>query len=873
MGKRQAYRGNPELKQYHLVQDFSGGMDTQSIDEIMLDNEFRLMKNVELADKGMVQNRKGFGEVKNLVTYLENNSIIFPAYDILRAFKVVVNSGNVTKEAKKFVNYSDFETYLSGATYDYDLVFITEVEGVSNSTFSVYSLKMSNDGTTPYVNLKTVASYTGEKGTPKAAMRLNAVTMPDGVYLMTNELSNQFTSIAIYHPDTRTLTIKRGETEVNVYEPTPIEVEELGFNVLHPTPLEAVTDQGFGDYAITGTYLTNSDGAYLDKIPLDGNFVINAFQWGVNMTPGHVKLTIKDQNDNVKKFDIVEASDEGGFFKYEIENLQLNNVTSVTITFVKNTNSVSINNLYNVYQVTGQYVLADGDLWQKTSSAYSIDSWNKKTIEVQLLTLSDAISLPLQAGEFIYVSDVDTYYMVLTSAPSTTFQELTITEEVADIYDLIPVGDQIYEVSGTYYWYKNTDLHSASDFGEMTDFATADVESYTSEFYIGSNLNVDEIVGLDLNGTHATKMQDRLVLYKGNTIYFSEVLQYDYIPHPNFIILPLSSTDYIQNIKYFRGVFIIFTKESIWRISGTIQFTDPDAATWELQKINDFIGCAARNSIASVNNSLIFLAANGLYSLTQNYYQDGLENVKKLDRQVNNLIRVSDDAFGLIYRDQYWLFLPQAQDFDVLKYYYDVEKRGRKEKPFTIDKFIEMPDVIDIRGGQLCSLKNGTFYSYNFGYTDFLPPDALEEEEDDYRYAYYVTTRDEDFGYPTHDKKIKSIILKVVAESVSPLAVTIYCNGKAVIDPNTYTVSVNDYGEVIYEKTATPNLTVYPDSVLGNFVLGKDALGGGLITTHKFVVGEKCKNITIAIEQKSEQKFGIVDIGYIFKLGKVRENR
>lgn len=35
MAIRQPYRGNPELKQYHLINDFSGGLDTTSLDEKM----------------------------------------------------------------------------------------------------------------------------------------------------------------------------------------------------------------------------------------------------------------------------------------------------------------------------------------------------------------------------------------------------------------------------------------------------------------------------------------------------------------------------------------------------------------------------------------------------------------------------------------------------------------------------------------------------------------------------------------------------------------------------------------------------------------------------------------------------------------------
>ena len=60
---------------------------------------------------------------------------------------------------------------------------------------------------------------------------------------------------------------------------------------------------------------------------------------------------------------------------------------------------------------------------------------------------------------------------------------------------------------------------------------------------------------------------------------------------------------------------------------------------------------------------------------------------------------------------------------------------------------------------------------------------------------------------------------------------------------------------------------------LGDFVLGKDMLGETDVVIHKFVIGKKGKNFAIAIEQKTNGAFNIEDIGYLFKLGKVKESR
>ena len=50
-------------------------------------------------------------------------------------------------------------------------------------------------------------------------------------------------------------------------------------------------------------------------------------------------------------------------------------------------------------------------------------------------------------------------------------------------------------------------------------------------------------------------------------------------------------------------------------------------------------------------------------------------------------------------------------------------------------------------------------------------------------------------------------------------------------------------------------------------------LGSEAVQVHKFVIGKKAKNISIAIEQSTNGYFNIEDIGYVYKLGKVKETR
>ncbi|HEY8364437.1 MAG TPA: hypothetical protein VIK84_02585, partial [Haloplasmataceae bacterium] len=75
MGYRQVYKGNTELKQYYLVNDFSGGINTTDVDNVVADNEFRELLNVELSNRGKLQNRRGFGNLKAFNQLLFENNI------------------------------------------------------------------------------------------------------------------------------------------------------------------------------------------------------------------------------------------------------------------------------------------------------------------------------------------------------------------------------------------------------------------------------------------------------------------------------------------------------------------------------------------------------------------------------------------------------------------------------------------------------------------------------------------------------------------------------------------------------------------------------------------------------------------------------
>ena len=877
MAYRQPYRGNPELKQYHLINDFSGGLDTVSLDEKMRDNEFREMNNIELALQGSISNRKGFGELEHLNQWLEDKSVILPTGQI-NFLKVIRSENNVLNWANDYSQYSLFQTQMNNNIYNLQILFAVQV-GV-NVVFNLLTVQ-NTDGTSVNATV-TLDSLLSAAGSIKPIYNIKTIQYVEKIYFLSYDVyetsDNSKKGICVYNLDDETLTVL---TPSDTYIPTPIEVEEFGFNVLRANPLSDVSDQGFGDFAITGTYITDVDGRIIDLIPPSGNFNLSAFQIGATMTPQDIQLKVLNQNDVEIAYELLEVTDEGGYFLYKIRNAKLDAVTSITFKF----ESITEEDVETISLLTvppGQVSLLDGDFVAISSDRTKLLQRNNDTTagvfyteagytEIPVIVVKDEIMLQLYTDNY----GVD-FYAYLTSSSIYKFWNDS-TEILSDVtIDLtISTTEQLYLISGNiysvvegtdtlYYKYNGGTAGTINDFdfyivNEILPFTSLPVSIGIAELPL-------QVESLDLNGAKVSQIQDRLMIYKGNTIYFSEQFQYDYIPNRNFVLLPLNSTDEITHINFFRGVYIIFTRESIWRISGVIFGQD-----FTLVKVNDFIGCIAPNSVRALNNNLMFLSRQGLYALTQSYYQEGLENVKKVDEQISSIVELDENSYSVMYQEQYWL-ISDSERYSTLKYYFNINKSNGGH-PFVTDTYRVDPDNLEVYNGVIYSIKNGHFYRYDRGYTDFFPRGANSSLKPDYMYNYRFVTKNDDLGYATHDKKIKSAYFKIRAGAVSELGVTIFVNEKAIIDPNTYTASVNEFGEVIYERSYDANLIVDPDATLGTFVLGKDTLGNTEVQIHKFLVSSKAKNISIAIEQSTDGYFNIEDIGFLYKLGKVKETR
>ncbi len=205
---------------------------------------------------------------------------------------------------------------------------------------------------------------------------------------------------------------------------------------------------------------------------------------------------------------------------------------------------------------------------------------------------------------------------------------------------------------------------------------SASIEPYYDYYSVGSpDPEAKAIEPLNVGEYGICEMYNRAVYYKGDTLWFSEINNFDYVPNYNYVSLPIEPIDEITKVIFFRNVHIIFTKYRIYKMIGQFGTTD-----FQVMPVNVAVGCHAPHTIVPIENELYFASPRGLYSLKSSEFRDGIENLKELDTKVKSLtsdislylkeltepaIRhngISERAYAIRYKDKYMLFFNTAYE-------------------------------------------------------------------------------------------------------------------------------------------------------------------------------------------------------------------
>lgn len=286
----------------------------------------------------------------------------------------------------------------------------------------------------------------------------------------------------------------------------------------------------------------------------------------------------------------------------------------------------------------------------------------------------------------------------------------TLTFDSKEVTTLSQSGFKVYEI-------KFKDVPSGEV--EITITKTgATLEPYRDYYNVTQpDKEAKPVKPLNVGDYEICEMYNRAVYYKYDTIWFSDVNNFNYIPNYNYVTLPIEPTDEITKICYFKKSYIIFTKQMIYKMTGSYGSSD-----FAISPVNTSLGCHAGNTVVPIADTLYFASPRGLYALRSSQFVEGFENVKELDLKVKKLtsdftkfsdeldepaIRfngISERAYALRYKDKYLLFYNNYNDkgdyaavngLDTLAYQFDIGAYTTyrfKEKPtflFMVDNAIE----------------------------------------------------------------------------------------------------------------------------------------------------------------------------------------
>lgn len=422
-----------------------------------------------------------------------------------------------------------------------------------------------------------------------------------------------------------------------------------------------------------------------------------------------------------------------------------------------------------------------------------------------------------------------------------------------------------------------------SDYAEYFTEGTADFVTYDyNEILKVRNSEPIVIETIDFKTMKGIIINDKLVLYTHNTIIWSDDFStrrdessstpveqsFSYFPNHNWASLPLAYNDSIQKIAYYRGSWIIFTKESIYRMNG--EFT---ADEMEIVLINDSIGCIAPGSVRGINNTLIFLTEDGLYALRQNYYQEGLENVIKIDDLIKGVIPYGTNYESIVHGEQYLL---HTKDFEgnyinTIKQYYNMVNTS-KTMPYTVDIYRESPVTSFRHLGSLYGFNNGQLYKYGEQYVDFMPLEASDDDIDVYAYKMIIETPDWDLEHPLHEKKYKNLFMKLNSTHEVFLNFILTFDRHNEVTNEEFTIEMNDLGELEYIRNFDPNLRTDGRMELGRGKLAEAFLGFEGYQVFKIDPSAKGRVMKIRLENNTADRIAIDAVSIVYKLGKMRES-
>lgn len=708
----QKFRGNPEQKLFYLINNFIGGINTEFTDDKSSVADLEGIINFDMDKLGTLHKRLGFGELdalsdifnrldQNLIPVVKNRTEdnLNPEEDNDN----IVYMGLIRNDNNCFRNLAGFSGVNSFREYQ-------KMYGFQNNTFILLLITTSIVDKVPTASTAWYYKCT----LPPYLLSLKHTT--DTNYKKDEEYNTVVSSVDSVYADDKLYFKYENSLYVELIKDVDYGVgESITDAVYERTLLIEGEDYNIGDPIQDLVYVPEDNielNAYKSELPV-------VFSWDRNLlnidTIEYYNSIYFANNDKcLVEFDreanITSNATLGAAFKYSGYS-----ATGFINSAFKPTILDTMNLGYNV--LGGSDVLTYVDMGSSATDSIQGTMTFNNAFAPTMGTIP--ASQPFMVGIYYTGSHSDFTLTFKDMTTNTTYGASDVTVSVNSqksttglkVYDVqfntAPRGEVEIKI----------EMQSSSISPQYDYYNVGDVSIYGNA----------PINGLNFKDFNLIFINNRAVYYKDDIIYFSYIDKFDYVPHTNFISLPLEPTDKITKICYFKKSYIIFTKYKIYKLVGTLS---DNSASYSIEIVNESIGCHAGNTVVPIDNTLYFASPRGIYALKSNQFVEGYENVVELDVKVKTLTSdytlyaenrdkpavryngINEHAYAFRYKDKYMLFYNNYGDkgdyaaengLDVLTYQYEIGSYTTyrfKEKPtflFMVDNAIESLSTVKVK--------------------------------------------------------------------------------------------------------------------------------------------------------------------------------
>ncbi len=233
-------------------------------------------------------------------------------------------------------------------------------------------------------------------------------------------------------------------------------------------------------------------------------------------------------------------------------------------------------------------------------------------------------------------------------------------------------------------------------------YAVVTGDSMDNAKFLYKELNLE--TGTMIGAKYCEKFKDQFVIAgmrdAPTEIYYSDILKPDNFEGANAGAIGFN--DEVVGIKMFRGTLYVFCRDTIHKVTG-IESGNPLR-----EQVTERIGCVDGNSIQEIGGDLVFLAPDGLRTLSATQ-RIGDININILSSDINSKIREivrnhdGYDIRSVVIRNssQYRLFMKAKPDVNLPTYGF-IMYLGYEEGGI-------MPQFSELRGLEVSAIDNGYY--------------------------------------------------------------------------------------------------------------------------------------------------------------------